>query len=123
MKFSLEESGSQYAVQGYAKGEITIGGKRYAKSLILLPDRIIEDWRPQAFADLLLEDFIQLAELDPELVILGCGAAQQFPHPTLSQPLLERRIGLESMDTAAACRTYNILMAEGRRVVAALLMT
>ena len=120
MKFILENSNDGYTIQHYAAGEITIGETVHRESLILLPDRVIVDWQPNSVSDLTTEDFQRLAELGPEIVLLGNGRAQCFPHPALSQPLLQRQIGLEVMDTAAACRTYNILMAEGRRVAAAL---
>ena len=111
-----------YAIQSYADGQISISGKRFTQSLIITPERVITDWRPTDFSCLLPEDFTPLVELGPELVILGTGSTQQFPHPSLTQGLMQQSIGLEAMDTAAACRTYNILMAEGRKVVAALFM-
>lgn len=120
MKFVLENTHDGYAIQHYAAGEITIGETIHRESLILLPDRVITEWAPNSVSDLTTADFHHLAQLDPEIVLLGTGREQCFPHPTLSQPLMQRRIGLEVMDTPAACRTYNILMAEGRRVAAAL---
>lgn len=122
MKFTLDDIDAAYAIQGYAKGQVTIGGVIYRTSLILTPSRLIEDWRPERFSDLIREDLARLAELEPEIVILGTGGTHRFPHPTLATPLMERRIGLESMATDAACRTYNILHGEGRRVMAALFM-
>jgi uncharacterized protein len=78
--------------------------------------------RGLAFEDFTVEDFIQLAILAPEIIVLGTGAKQHFPDYDLLQPLINKQIGLEVMATDAACRTYNILMSEGRRVAAALLM-
>ena len=74
------------------------------------------------FAELEATHFLTVEALEPEIVLLGTGQNQHFPHPRLTSPLLNRGVGVEIMDTAAACRTYNIIMAEGRRVVAALLM-
>lgn len=122
MKFILDNSGTGYAIQRYAAGEIVIAETVYRESLILLPDRVVTEWSPSSVEELGQSDVQQLAELDPEIVLLGTGRSQHFPHPSLLQPLMQQRIGLEVMDTAAACRTYNILMAEGRRVAAALFM-
>ena len=85
------------------------------------PDRIVEGWAAAGFAGLDQAEMRRLVELAPELVLLGTGARQRFPAAALLGPLLDARIGFEIMDLQAACRTYNILMAEGRRVAAALL--
>ena len=122
MKFVLDDSSDRHAIQQYDEGRITISQTVYQRSLIVLPDRIISDWAPAAIEQLKTDDFDLLAGLGPEIVILGTGRQQRFPHPALTQPLMQRRIGFEVMDTPAACRTYNILMAEGRRVAAALFM-
>ena len=80
------------------------------------------DWAPARFDALALEHFALLAALEVEVVLLGTGARQRFPAPGLTEPLRAARVGLEVMDVAAACRTYNILLAEERRVAAALLL-
>jgi uncharacterized protein len=80
------------------------------------------DWNAPRFEDLAAEHFTRLAELQPEVVIFGSGSRIRFPKPAWLAPLVARRIGLETMDTAAACRTYNILAQEGRHVAAALLL-
>ena len=80
------------------------------------------DWPPLGFEQLNVEHFEQLANLKPELVIFGSGSKIRFAHPSLSASLMRARIGMETMDTLAACRTYNILAGEGRHVVAALLL-
>ena len=122
MKFTLDDIDAGYAIQSYAKGEVIIGGVTYRSSLIVTPTGVVDDWRPLDFNHLVSGDFTRLVELEPEIVILGTGAEHRFPHPQLAQPLMERHIGLESMATGAACRTYNILRGEGRRVLAALFM-
>lgn len=122
MKFIQEETGNSLAIQGYAQGQVIINGASYRSSLIVTPSEVLTDWRPQVFSDLTEQDISPLIELQPEIILLGTGATHQFLHPSLTISSLQRRIGLDTMDTAAACRTYNILMAEGRRVVAALLM-
>jgi uncharacterized protein len=122
MKFILDDISSGHAIEHYATNVITVNGKTYDRSLVLMPDRVIPEWRPDSFKDLQIEDFALLGDLTPEIVILGTGAKQYFPAHALIQPLIDKQIGLEVMDTAAACRTYNILMSEGRHVSAALFM-
>jgi uncharacterized protein len=122
MKFILDDISEGHSIQRYDRGEISVSGTICRQSCIVLPDRIITAWRPGSFFELDMEDFSFLADLAPEIIILGTGAKQHFPHPGLTEPLMKSRIGLEVMDTAAACRTYNILMSEGRRVAAALFM-
>ncbi|HXH03308.1 MAG TPA: Mth938-like domain-containing protein [Candidatus Competibacteraceae bacterium] len=108
-------------IRAYATGSVTVSDRVLTRSAVITPDGI-HDWAPQTFAELSEEHFADLLELNPEIVLLGTGARQRFPHPSLTRALLARGIGVEVMDTAAACRTYNIILAEGRRVVAALLM-
>jgi len=107
---------------GYGAGHVMINHARYERSLIVLPDRIIEDWNANAFDDITAEHFDFVLSLQPEMVLFGTGATLRFPHPRLTRSLIQAGIGVEVMDTAAACRTYNILTAEGRRVAAALLI-
>ena len=122
MKIHLETGAGANIIRAYGVGLITINEQTYARSLVLMPDRILDPWGPARVAELGLQDFMQIAELRPELVLLGTGLRQRFPDPAMTRPLIEARIGMEVMDTAAACRTYNILMGEGRRVAAALMM-
>ena len=128
MKFSLELSHGNYSIRSYGPGQINISAlssvseETLTQSCIILPDRILRDWPPQNFADLRAEHFASLLEIRPELVVLGTGDRLRFPAPALTASLLEQGIGVEVMNTGAACRTYNILMNEDRRVAAALLM-
>ncbi len=123
MKFHLD-TGDPTAnrIRAYAAGQVTVNQQVYRCSVIITPQRILTDWPPQVFADLEASHFESIVALEPEVVLLGTGARLQFPHPAVTQSLAAAQIGLEVMDTGAACRTYNILMAEDRRVVAALLM-
>jgi uncharacterized protein len=105
---------------GYGEGYVMLNGQRRDSSLVVLRDRELP-WEPGGFESLRAEDFATLAALEVEIVVLGTGARQRFPHPRLTAPLARARVGLEVMDTQAACRTYNILVAEERRVAAALL--
>jgi len=111
---------SLHTFTGYGEGYVMVNGTRHAANLIVLPERI-EPWPVAGFDALAEEHFALLAALKPEVVLLGTGSRLRFPHPRLTAPLARARIGLEVMDLQAACRTYNILMAEERRVAAALL--
>src|SRR4051794_16288473 len=121
MKFHLSTT-SANVVTGLGAGWLRIGTQEYRENLVLAPESIGTGWAPAGFDALQESDFAQLATSKPEVVILGTGRTIRFPHPRLSRPLMQAQIGLEVMDTAAACRTYNILAAEGRRVVAALIL-
>ena len=122
MKIHLETGAGANIIRAYGVGQITVNEQTYTNSLVLMPDRILDPWGSGRVADLGLKDFMQIAELRPEVVLLGTGVRLRFPDPAITRPLIEARIGMEVMDTAAACRTYNILMGEGRRVAAALMM-
>jgi len=91
-------------------------------SAIITPEKLISDWRPQSMKELTEDDLEVLSDLQPELVILGTGKQIIFPDQSYTLPLMRQGIGVEVMNTAAACRTYNFLMADGRQVLAALFM-
>ncbi|OGA18401.1 MAG: hypothetical protein A3I63_02985 [Betaproteobacteria bacterium RIFCSPLOWO2_02_FULL_66_14] len=107
-------------INGYGSGYVLVNNARHEANLIVLPERVLA-WSAQSFDALAVADFERLAELDLEIVLLGTGARLRFPRPELTRPLVAARIGLEVMDLQAACRTYNFLMAESRKVAAALL--
>jgi len=107
------------AFTGYGEGFVMLNGARIERSLLVLPERVV-DWPVAGFAALAEAHFEAIAALGPEVVLLGTGGRLRFPHPRLTAPLARARIGLEVMDVQAACRTYNILMAEARVVAAAL---
>jgi uncharacterized protein len=109
-------------IVGHEAGMVQVNGERLANSCVVAPDRLIRDWAPASLDELTAEHLADLAALEPELVLLGVGERLRFPQRTLLQPLEQRGIGVEVMDTAAACRTYNLLKGDGRRVVAALLI-
>ncbi len=121
MKIQLETGGSRNIIRAYGPGRVTVNRDVYTTSLIVTPDQI-QDWPPRVFTELNETHFEIIAGLEPEVAILGTGHRQHFPKPDAIQILTRANIGLEVMDTGAACRTYNILMGEGRRVAAALLM-
>lgn len=111
-----------YRIRRYEPGRITVNETVYERSLVVSPDELFVDWPPESFSELEEEHMRFLATLSPELVLLGTGANQHFPNPGLLRALITQGIGVEVMDTAAACRTYNVLLAEERRVAAALFM-
>ena len=122
MKLHLAGKTADNLFTGYGAGYVAVNQTRYEKSLVVMPDRIIEGSLPAAVCDLTHSHFEFLLGLKPEIVLLGTGDALRFPAPELSRCLAAAGIGLESMSTSAACRTYNILAAEGRRVLAAVLI-
>ena len=121
MKLHADLNPSLNTVTAYGEGWVEINRQRHDGALVLRPQGDILPWPVAAFEALAGEHFEALLEHAPEVVILGTGARQRFPHPRLTVALSGARIGLEVMATGAACRTYNILMGEGRRVVAVIL--
>ncbi len=121
MRFAETDDRGGNLVRGYGPEGIRIGARTYRGGLILTPARIVTDWGPAEAEGLAPEHLEALLALDPELIVLGTGAVQVFPDPALYRVTAARGVGIEVMDTGAACRTYNILMAEGRRVVAGFL--
>ncbi|MDG4596721.1 MAG: Mth938-like domain-containing protein [Candidatus Contendobacter sp.] len=122
MRFSLDNDLNRHSITGYGPDWVRVNQGEFRRSVIVTPERLISDWPPQTFGDLVETHFEVIADLKPEIVLLGTGGRQRFPRPSLTRSLLERGVGVEIMDTAAACRTYNIIMLEGRRVAAALLL-
>ncbi len=121
MKLHPDRSSVQ-SITGYGDDWIAVDGERISSSIVIGSSGQRFAWSCAHFADLGAAHFLQLAELDTELVIFGSGSIIRFPDAAWLAPLMERRIGTETMDTHAACRTYNILSGEGRKVVAALLI-
>ncbi len=122
MKFHLS-TGSGNFFTGHGAGYVRLGVKEYRENLIVTPEQIITRWAGGGGFDALREaDFAAIAALNPEVALLGTGTAMRFPSARLTRPLIEAGIGLEIMDTTAACRTFNILAAEGRKVAVAILL-
>ncbi len=120
MRFS-QDSLAANSIRAYGDGEITINDKIISESVLVTPDSI-ELWAPRCVTELTAGHMQQLGMLQPEIVILGTGPALQFPATALLAVLQTQAIGVEVMAHDAACRTFNILLAEDRRVVAALMM-
>ena len=108
-------------VTGYGPGFIEINRIRHSGHLLLSPDQPAARWDTASFEALRAEDFAALLAHSPEVIVVGTGSRQRFPQPQLTRAIAEAQIGIEVMTTPAACRTYNILVGEGRRVVAAFL--
>ena len=120
MKLQPDQSDAQI-ISAHGPGWIGVAGEKIAHSVIIGSRGQRIEWAAR-FEDLNEQHFDTLAQLGVEVVIFGSGSRIRFPKPAWLQPLMARRIGIETMDTAAACRTYNILAQEGRSVVAALLL-
>ncbi len=121
MKFHPDVIEAQ-SIAAYGPGWIQVGEKKLTTSVIIGSRGEHIDWQCACFEDLTAAHFEQLAQLQTELVIFGSGTRLRFVAPSLTRSLIERQIGMETMDTGAACRTYNVLAAEGRCVAVALLM-
>ena len=121
MKFHLS-TGAGNVFTGYGDDYVRLGIVVYRENVVVTPERILTGWCPAGFDALTDADFAAVAELQPEIVLLGTGARQRFPSPRLTRALAEARIGLDVMDTPAACRTFNILAAEERKVAVAILL-
>lgn len=121
MELSRERPGDHLFIRSVTREGIQVVDRVFSGSLIISADRIVEDWAVEAPQDLDEASFDPIFALDPEVVLLGTGARQVFPDPQLMMCFHRRGTGIEVMATAAACRTFNVLVSERRRVVAALL--
>ena len=122
MKLHLDSASGQNVFSGYGEGYVAVNGARHTHSVVVLPRALIPDWPPERFESLTAAHFDELARMEVEIVLLGTGARLRFPRPDVMRPLIDARIGVEVMDVQAACRTYNILIGEGRKVAAALIL-
>ena len=122
MKFSEDKIDRGYYVTGYERNVILVNGDAKTSSFIISDDHLIENWAPTHIDELRSHHLDALLELQPELVLIGTGEALKFPLVSHYACLIQRNIGVEIMDSAAACRTYNILLNEGRKVVAGIIL-
>ncbi|MCU6433394.1 Mth938-like domain-containing protein [Undibacterium sp. Jales W-56] len=122
MKLHSTATQQYQTITAYDRDSVEINAITYKHSLIVLPETKPEQWSATSFDGLSAADFAQIEATVPDVVILGTGLKQRFVHPKLTAALAAKRIGVECMDNQAACRTYNILMAEGRKVALALIM-
>jgi len=123
VKFERDAPDGRNTFTGYGPGYVEVNGKRHTSSLVVSAGALVIDWPARSIDELSADHLAAILDLKPEIVIVGSGAAFRFPEPARLAPLHRARIGVEVMDTAAACRTYNILQGEGRNVVAALIVT
>jgi uncharacterized protein len=122
MKLHLTQAEDSNLITAYGKGYIDVNKKRYTQPIIVMPNTLILDWSARDFANLSEDDLNTLSTLNPEVVLLGTGDTHEFIHPKLTATLTNNWTANESMSTDAACRTYNIMIREGRNVAAALLI-
>ena len=122
MKLQLDRNAGLNTFTAYGTGYVSVNGIRHTCNLAVLPDRLIPDWTNATFETLSVGDIELLASLDAEIVLLGTGDRLRFPSPELLRPLVRLQKGLEVMDLPAACRTYTVLMGEGRKVAVGLLL-
>lgn len=122
MKLHATSTQQYQTVTGYDDTGVNINNRRFSHSLIVLPEIAPVEWPVASFDNLSVTHIDQIDATTPDVVILGTGMKQRFIHPKLTSSLTARRIGVECMDNQAACRTYNILMAEGRKVALALII-
>ncbi len=122
MKFTLEAGAAAHLIRGYSDTEIRIGERSVHGSCIVTADQLLTDWGPASFAEFGAAHLATLLALAPEVVILGTGMRQQFAPAALRDALAQRGVGLEAMQLGAACRTFNVLVQEERRVAAALFL-
>lgn len=122
MKLHASSTQQYQTVTGYDDAGAEINAQMFSYSLYMLPELAPRAWNVTAFEELTAAHFETLAADKPDVVIVGTGARQRFVHPRLTTALTGQQIGVECMDNRAACRTYNVLMGEGRKVTLALIM-
>jgi uncharacterized protein len=120
MKLHQDSRGEQFSIRAYTDSNVTVNEDIYTRPLVITAEKLLSDWSAPCFAELDTPHLRELKDLDMEILLLGTGVRQRFPAPRLLVALQEHGIGIEVMTTPAACRTYNILLAEGRAVAAAL---
>ena len=123
MKMALDDAAGMHLVSAYEPGQVRVGGRSFTASVIIHPDRIEQDWPVDSPEAIDSRSLRTVCDAGPELLVLGTGERQVFPSPRVFTTLMDLGIGYEVMDNGAACRTYNILVAEGRRVALALILT
>jgi uncharacterized protein len=121
LKLHLNNPGEIRLFTAHGPDHVMVNGERYDRSIVVLAEEVRDDWTVENFDELGEQHFSYFLALKPDVLLLGTGVRQRFPHPRLYSALTKAGIGVECMDTPAACRTYNILVSEDRRVIAAIL--
>lgn len=122
VKFTLQNEPGKNLVRACTADQVIVREHEIRRSAILTADHIVFDWPPLTAEALTPADVEAVLALEPEVILLGTGARQRFPHPAIARAVQSAGVGFEVMDTPAACRTYNVLVQEGRRVAAAILI-
>jgi len=122
MKFAEDHNSANYKISGYDHDSIGINGLPHTQSLVLSPMELLNDWAPSKYSELSADHLDAIYAMKPEIIIIGTGQKQIFPPSEVLRRLAKEQIGYEIMDTQAACRTFNILMAEDRTVVAGMFL-
>ena len=122
MKFSEESNAGSNVIQGYDDRGININGQLFVNSLVIARNHLLDDWPVKTLQDLSDLHLQQLLDLSPEVILIGTGKRISFPHPQTYAHIINQGIGIEFMDSGAACRTYNILLSEDRDIVAGIIL-
>lgn len=122
MKLENNTDNSNYSIRGYDEEGIRVNDDVVMESFVILPDQLLQNWRPSHFSMLKPDDLELIINLDPEIIILGSGKLLSFPDQSLIAAITAKNIGFEVMDTYAACRCYSILVSEGRYVAAGMIL-
>ncbi len=122
MSLTLDDNSAKFQIRGYKPGFIQVNETTHTQSIIVSATQLIPDWRPQSFLELTAEDLKIILSLQPAILLIGTGETLSFPPLALYGELINQGIGVEIMNTSAACRTFNALTSEDRNVVAALII-
>lgn len=122
MKFSEDYAAGSYIIRAFTDNKIEINNKVYENSLVISKHQLDDNWGISHVDQISHEIWLKLIEDQPEVVIIGTGQGLIFPHPASYAPAIEQGIGVEFMDSGAACRTYNVLLSEDRRVIAGIIL-
>lgn len=122
MKLSEDYTDGSYVIRAYTNSAVTINNHEYHNSLLVANHTLQPDWPVQQIDQITPQHWQQILELQPQVIIIGTGERIHFPHPSTYAAVIERGIGVEFMDSMAACRTYNILLSEDRSVVAGIIL-
>ncbi|HSW93967.1 MAG TPA: Mth938-like domain-containing protein [Gammaproteobacteria bacterium] len=122
MELDLDSNQAKYQIRAYQPGTLLVNDTTYSRSIVISPDTLIDDWKPQHISELTSDDLAVISELSPAILLIGTGSTLAFPKLDIYGDLINEGIGVEVMDTGAACRTFNALTAENRNVAAALII-
>lgn len=122
MKFSEDYNPGSNVIQAYDENGINVNGQRISQSVVIGRNHLLADWPVDSVEALSTELLQELVELAPEVILIGTGERIQFPHPQVYAHVVQQGVGIEFMDSGAACRTYNILLSEDREVIAGIIL-